>query len=237
MPEINIEGLSGFLAEPEPGSNAGVLLLPSHFGMNDLARGQAASLAQAGLITVIWNQYAGREAIVPSHEQAVRWGAELHDETALGQAATWLGWMQSELRLQHVGAIGFCQGGRFALLLAARERSLSACVSYYPTITSPRKPNQDLEVVPIVSEIACPVQLIYPGRDHVTSRATFGALRTNLEGRRAATIVHVYPDADHGFLTTAAEPNNAPAAQLSWPQAIAFLQAALGVRVRTPAAA
>ncbi|HEX6513374.1 MAG TPA: dienelactone hydrolase family protein [Chloroflexota bacterium] len=227
MAEIVVEGLSGYLAQAEQPGRGGVLLLPSHFGMNDLARDHAHELAQAGLTTVIWNQYTGRPSIVPTHEEAVQWGAELKDDVMQSQTSAWLAWMADELKVESLGVIGFCQGGRFALLVPAHDRRVAASVSFYPTITSPMKPNQDLDVVAQAGEVRCPVLLIHAGHDHVTTHETFTALRANLEARREATVVHLYPEADHGFFTRAAEPHNHSAVRLSWPQAVAFLKAAL----------
>ncbi|HLG70760.1 MAG TPA: dienelactone hydrolase family protein [Chloroflexota bacterium] len=223
--QVEYEGLNGYLAQAD--GPAGVLIQPSHFGLNEIARGWAHSLAEAGLTTVIWNQYSGRPKLEPAPDEAVAWGKELKDDVALRQNAAWLGYMFGELGLRSVGVMGFCQGGRFALLVAATDRRVSACVSYYPTLTSPMKPNHDLDAVAIAGDIHCAVQLIYPGSDHATSRETFNALRANLDGRQAPTTTHIYPSAEHGFLTHPDKPENQQATRLSWPLAVAFLQAHL----------
>ena len=38
--------------------------------------------------------------------------------------------------------MGFCLGGRYAVLLAGKDKRLAACVPYYPSIRVPNKPNQ-----------------------------------------------------------------------------------------------
>ncbi len=222
---LEFEGLSGYVARSE--GTSGVLIQPSHFGLNAMARDWAESLAEAGLTAIVWNQYTGRPKIEPTPDEAVAWGKELKDDLALRQNATWLGYMRENLGLSKLGVMGFCQGGRFALLVAATDPRVSACVSYYPTLADPMKPNQDLDALALASDIQCPVALIYPGRDHATSRDTFQQLRANLESREAATITHLYPTAEHGFLTHPEAPANLEGVRLSWPQAVSFLKAQL----------
>jgi carboxymethylenebutenolidase len=91
------------------------------------------------------------------------------------------------------------------------------------------KANQTLDPLPLAGEIRCPVQFIYAAGDHLTVRSTFLSLRERLEGREAATITQLYPGADHGFMTVDEHPGerNASAVRDSWPQAIAFLRAAV----------
>ena len=73
------------------------------------------------------------------------------------------------------------------------------------------------------------MQVIYPGRDHVTNPATFQALQAALKSREAPTVTQLYPTADHGFLDLARHPGeqNETALRHAWPQTIAFLHAHL----------
>ena len=224
---IEVDGLTAFCAKPDHPGKGGVLLLPSHYGINDYARDHVQGLADAGLVGLAWNQYSGRPSFVPTAEEAVCWGSELNDQVALQQTSTWIGYMLADLGLERVAVIGFCQGGRFALLLAARDARVAACVSYYPTIVYPMKANQTLDPLALAGEIRCPVQFVYAAGDHLTVRSTFLTLRERLEAREAATITQLYPGADHGFMTVDEHPGeaNKAAVRSSWPQAVAFLRA------------
>jgi carboxymethylenebutenolidase len=230
---VTVEGLSGYLARPSTDSQAGVLIQPSHWGMEEHAIDKADKLAAAGLTALVWNQYADFPKLVPTHEESSEWGAQLSDERALEQMAVWLTHMQHSLGLKRLGALGFCQGGRFALLIAARDPRIESCATYYPTIRTPMAANQTLDVVALASDIPCPVQFVYGGQDHITGWDTFAKLRDNLSKRPAPTVVQLYPVADHGFMTTELHPGagNAQAVDWSWPQAVAFLSSTLSVGV------
>jgi dienelactone hydrolase len=117
-------------------------------------------------------------------------------------------------------------GGRFSLLLCARDPSLKACAAVYPSLYEPRLPNQDEDAVAHAAEIGCPVALIYPGRDHVTHADTLQRLQSNLLKRNAPTTVQYFPEARHGFLHHQGDVNVA-ASRHSWPQIVGFLDGAL----------
>jgi dienelactone hydrolase len=75
-------------------------------------------------------------------------------------------------------------------------------------------------------EIACPVQMIYPGQDRVMNIETFLRLQETLQRRSSPTMVQLYPNADHAFMHTAGAANEA-ADRHARPLVRAFLEATL----------
>lgn len=215
-----------YLARPAD-AQAGVLLLPTVHGIDQYAKAYAQMLAEAGLATVIWEPFPEWPPAESREQRAARL-ATLSDATSLREMTDWLEWMLVELSLTKVGTAGFCLGGRYGLLLCARDPRIAACVSYYPTIETPPLPGQDEDVVALAAGISCPVHMIRAGKDHLTSEDVFRRLQTNLQSRVAPTIVQHYPDGDHGFMQRTGAANEA-AIHLSTPQTIAFLKAALAV--------
>lgn len=230
---INLAGLHGYVAQPERPTGCGVLLLPTIFGIDPFVRDIAESLAAVGLTTLIWDPYSGQPPLGTVPEASAR-AKTLEDEASLGRMSDCVGYMLGELHLKAIGTLGFCLGGRFGLLLCARDRRFGACLTYYPSIRVPRPPNQHQDAVALSAEINCPVQLVYPGQDHVIERETFLQLQATLQKRRAPTIVQLYPEASHSFMTLDRSPGEVDkvAARLSWPQAIAFLSACLAPTMR-----
>jgi carboxymethylenebutenolidase len=214
-----------YLALPETKAHAGVLLLPSVLGIDAHAKAFAHALAGAGLATLIWGPFIGQPVPHTREERAARL-ATLTDATSLREMTWWLDAMLGELALTTVGTAGFCLGGRYGLLLSARDKRIKACLSYYPTIETPPLKGQTENVVALATGIACPVHLIYEGKDHLTSREVFLRLQANLQGRTAPTTVQLHPDGDHGFMHRTGAANEA-ATRLSTAQSIPFLTAAL----------
>jgi len=227
--ELHVDNLHAVLCRPAGGASAGLLLLPMVYGIEAKVLEYADWLANAGFAAVVWDPYSGRDVPVGTPEDLAPLSRSLRDGPVRAEQDRWLAYMREELHLAQLGVIGWCMWGRYALLLAAHRPALAACVAYYPSIVDPRPPNQDEDAVALSGEIRCPVQLVYPGRDHVTSHATFHALQAALQAREAPTVTQLHPVADHGFLDPARHPGeqNAAAARYAWPQTIAFLQAHL----------
>jgi carboxymethylenebutenolidase len=215
-----------YLVRPA-GAQAGVLLLPSVHGIDQYGKAYAQALAEASLATVIWEPFPGWPPAESREQRAARLST-LTDATSLREMTWWLAMMIGELSLTKVGTAGFCLGGRYGLLLCARDPRIAACVSYYPTIETPPLPGQDEDVVALARSIPCPVHMIRAGKDHLTSDDVFKRLQASLQSRTAATIVQHYPDGDHSFMQRTGAANEA-AIHLSTPQTIAFLKAALAV--------
>jgi carboxymethylenebutenolidase len=216
----------GYLAQPESGARAGVLILPTIFGINAFARGYADMLANNGLAGAVWDINSGLP-LTTDYKECIQRARTLTDTRVAGMLDTWLGFMRGELKLGAVGTAGFCIGGRFALLLSAKDKDIRACAVAYPSIESPRLANQECDAVALSANIECPVHVLQPGQDHVSSPETYAALNAVLLKRSAATIVQYHPVAEHGFMHRKEPDVNPKATALAAPQMLAFLKACL----------
>jgi carboxymethylenebutenolidase len=216
----------GYLAQPEGGARGGVVLLPTIFGVNEFARTYAETLANAGLVCVVWDIYSG-QPLPSGYEEAIKRARQLTDAPVKGMIGRWIDHLHNDLRLANVGVLGFCIGGRFAILQAAGDRRLKACALVYPSIENPRLPNQEMDSLALAAEIACPVLDMQPGKDHVSSVETYRVLHGALHKRSTATVVHYYPEAEHGFMHRKEPAENRAATALASPQLVAFLRACL----------
>lgn len=224
--DVSTADLHGYLAQPEGSAVGGVLILPTIFAVNQFARGFADALAIAGLAAAVWDPYSGLP-LVTEYEASLRRARVLTDAAVAAMTAKWIEYMLNDLRLDRVGTIGFCIGGRFSLLLSAQEQRMSACALVYPSIEEARLSNQKQDALALAANIRCPVHLIQPGLDHVTNRDTYLKLRTALERRGAPTTMQFHPNAEHGFMHRKEPEANRIANSLAAPQVVAFLKACL----------
>jgi carboxymethylenebutenolidase len=219
--EVTLDGLSAYVSTPDRPSGGGVLILPTIFGLNKFQREFADGLAQSGLTALVWNIYPGEQPPTELPE-ALRRSKEINDARALKQTSAWAGYMRDELKLKKVGALGFCLGGRYGLLLCARDPQIAAFVSLYPTMESPRLPNQEEDAVSLATDIRCPVHLVIAGINRVTSLETSLTLQGNLQRRKVPTSSQLYPDAEHAFMEKP-DPVSRATVAATVPHAQAFL--------------
>ena len=192
MPELTYPAASvdlrAYLATPiGEGPWPGVVVIQDVTGLSDDIRGQADRLAAAGYLALAPDLYSGRGlrcvlatmaasrsgkgAAYDDIEAARRWLAERDDCTA------------------RVGVIGFCMGGGFALLSAARSDFDAASVNYgeVPNDASTRLAG------------ACPIVASFGARDR-TLRGRAARLEDALSELGIEHDVKEYPDAAHSFL-------------------------------------
>ena len=218
--------LYGYTAKPDCAARAGVLILPTIFGVNDFARGYANTLAEAGLFAAVWDINSGLP-LTADYQECIRRARTLTDSAVAEMVRKWMDMMIAEIEGGPIGLVGFCIGGRFALLSAAEDKRVRACAAAYPSIENPRLPNQEKDALGLASAIDCAVHVLQPGKDHVTAEATYDALKKSLFARPVPTVLQFHPEAEHGFMHREQPAANRAATRLASPQLLAFLKASL----------
>lgn len=230
--------LGAYVARPtgsEP--TGGMLLLPMITGIGAQLRAYADAIAATGVLALSWDPWHGHSIEDRGREELFELMGQLTDSGVREEQEQLLDHMFGELGLERVGVIGWCMGGRFALLLAARDHRLANCVAYHPTIPAEPAPNHTEDPVALAAEITAPVSVVYPGADDLVPRSVFTALRDTLESRPdAATNVSLYPHAEHGFMDAARrdKDNNREPTRQSWAQTLAFIGTTAGEQATQP---
>jgi len=223
---LQVGELRAYLARPVGGSAGAMLLLPMITGIDAQVREYAEDIGRAGATALVWDPWHGPSADDTPYERLAEMMGQLDDETSLAEMASLLDFAFDELGVSKIGVIGWCLGGRLALLLAARDERPAAVVAYHPSIWDSAPANHALDAVELSAAITAPVMVLHAGADTVMSADTFRDLQQTLQQRRTgATIVHVYPGAEHGFSARSRHGNkvNADAYALSWPQVLRFV--------------
>jgi carboxymethylenebutenolidase len=225
---VSVGDLSAYLARPASADGGpGLLLLPMITGIGEQIREWADELAGHGITALVWDPFDGRSTDNSTREELSELMGGFDDDTKLAEQVALLDHLLGDLGCAKAGVIGWCLGGRFALLLAARDHRLASVTAYHPTTPSELKPQHTYDTIAEAASITAPVMVVYPGNDAAVPVADFEALQASLQGRSSgATIAHFFPGADHGFTDRSRHDKavNADAFKLSWPQALAFIQ-------------
>ncbi|MGH9466443.1 MAG: dienelactone hydrolase family protein [Terriglobales bacterium] len=212
--------MAAYVTKPDAPARRSVLVLQEAFGVNghiqDLTR-RVAALGYLALAPDLFHRTAPRFQLdygdfrpALAHMKALTEAGQTAD---LRAAQDWL----LHNGVEEVAAIGFCMGGRVAVLAAQVLPGLKAAASFYG--------GQLLSLSAGVSATQAPVLLVWGDRDeHIPreQRAEFAGL---LRAAGKTFVECTFSDAGHGFCNDQ-RPSYAPeAARVAWALATAFLAA------------
>jgi len=151
--------------------------------------------------------------------------ADLYDsqvEKDLAAAYNFLA-AQSNVKKDRVGVIGYCMGGRYALLTACNNPKIAACAVYYGQPFNKqcdeKKPQHAIHWVP---NLPCPILGIFGNEDHVISLEQVVQFKAELEKQGKKAEIHQYPGAKHAFFNDTKENYHPEAAKDAWQKTLAF---------------
>ena len=209
----------GYLALPASGRGPGVLVIQEWWGLTDHIADVTDRLAAEGFVALAPDLYGGRTT--HDADEAGR----LMSALPVDQAARDLGGAVDFL-LGHeavtsgtVGAVGFCMGGGFVLLLAAQQgKRVSAAVPYYGV--GPAVPNT-------YEGLRAAVQGHYGERDDFYPADDARAQAEQIRRESGAEVEFFFYDAGHAFHndTNKMGTYSPQDAATAWSRTVEFLRA------------
>lgn len=125
---------------------------------------------------------------------------------------------------KRLGITGYCWGGRIVWLYAAHNPALKAGVAWYGRLKGAGTELQPTNPIELVKEIKAPVLGLYGGLDKGIPAADVEAMNAALKAAKKPSTIHVYPQADHGFLADYRPSYNEEAARDGWSRALAHFK-------------
>jgi carboxymethylenebutenolidase len=122
----------GYLALPPTGSGPGVIVIQEWWGLTDHIADVADRLAAEGFVALAPDLFGGRTT--HDSDEAARLMTELPVDQAARELCGAVDFLlgHDAVTSSTVGAVGFCMGGGFVLLLAAQQgEKVSAAVPFY----------------------------------------------------------------------------------------------------------
>jgi carboxymethylenebutenolidase len=201
-----------YLAWPPNGRAAAVLVLHDMFGLNEPIRAIADRYAERGYAALVPNLFwrAPQPGAI-SYDDAQHAGAwtrlkAIDLDIVSKDMSTAVAWLRSQaFSTGKVAALGFCGGGRWAYLAAARC-SVDAAAALYGLGIS--------EHLDELKNIGCPLQLHYGLQDQHVPQREIDTVAAGVRGH-PSTAVFLYPDAGHSFANPVRQTYDAAAAALA----------------------
>jgi carboxymethylenebutenolidase len=223
--------IPGYLARPRGGGPySGLMLLHDIFGVSDHARDVARRLANVGFATLVPDCFARIE--LGTDESRVRERAARLDDSLtvrdIENAAALL--RDPPFCNGKVGTVGFCMGGRSALLLACSSDKIDATIDCWGGSITPDTGVGALHPVPVVDlvkNIRRPVYAVFGADDENPSQAHAAELRERLqrEGKLGLVTMETFANAGHAFFADhRPERYRERAAFELWPKMVSFFK-------------
>lgn len=217
---------------------AGIVVVHEAFGLVEHVKDVARRFAALGYAALAPNLYSNVPAFDSTDRDAARQAMfALHDHDAVtyleGAAATLRQRSGSELP---VGCIGFCSGGRQALLAACRAQGFDAAVDCWGGWIDRGSPDAETtdtrpeRVLDMVGGLRIPLYAAFGAEDTNPSPADAAALQASAAAAGALAVVRVFDGAGHAFFADYRDTYRPEPAFVLWEDVTAFFEAHLGGR-------
>jgi carboxymethylenebutenolidase len=219
-----------------PGPFPAVVIGAEGTGVNRFIQRVGASLAHAGIVTVVIDPY--RFDGPPDPEDYTDFDALMAFINKLDfvrAAQDMLTGVEHARALptvdpERVGVWGYCTGATLALLAACIDQQLAAAVLFYPSqpVFDQLGDLTPAHPMDLLWGIRARTLWLYGDNDVVMPADRMAELRRRLEAWNVAHELAVYPGAGHAFCSEARPLFDQQAADEGWSRAVAFALDALG---------
>jgi carboxymethylenebutenolidase len=211
----------GYLSLPESGSGPGVVVIQEWWGLTDHIAEIADRLAAEGFVALAPDLFGGKVAHDADEAGAMMMALPV-DQAArdLGGAVDFLLGHEA-VTSSKIGAIGFCMGGGFVLLLAAQQgEKVGAAVPFYGV--GPGMPDEYVGITASVQGHYGEDDAFYPADD---ARAQADQIRS----ASGAEVEYFFYPAGHAFHNDENHMGTYDETQagIAWERAVIFLRSHL----------
>lgn len=222
--------VKAFLCRPEGETKRGaVIIVHEIFGLTDHILDVACRIAEAGYDGLAVD-YFSREGAPPEAGGDFRplreFVSRIPDSQLMADTMAAADYLKARPHSNgKVGIVGFCWGGRVAMLVAAEVPEVNAAVAYYGRIrpSGVPTPNQPKYPIDLADQMRSPLLGHFGANDQSIPPADAAALREALERAHKTSEIHVYEGAGHAFSNDTRPSYNAAAAHLAWTRTLAWL--------------
>src|SRR5262245_30419649 len=213
--------IDGYLARPKAeGKYPAVLVIAGNLITEEYIPNTCAALAVAGYVGLAPNIFhpVPKGATPEEMNKAL---AGRTDDDYLRDIRAGADYLKGHeaVKAGGLGILGFCSGGRRALLYAVRHDDSKAVVVFHTAARTKAEEVVGLKV---------PVQLHHGEADRVSPPTVSQALEKQIRSQGTSVELFLYEGAEHGFLAYTRNPEYKPdAAQEAWKRTVAFLDRTL----------
>lgn len=210
---VRLAGASGDVIEAYramplgPGPYGSVVVLHHAPGYDDSTKEITRWLATAGYLAICPNLFSREAPGLPVKEAAgvSRASGGVPDDRMVGDVAASAEYLRNQVSANgKVGVIGYCSGGRQAVL-AACQLELDAAVDCYGAFvmrTAGIETGLPRQAFPeLIARLSCPLLGLFGEEDHAPSTDEVAELEETLKEHDKSYEFHIYKNAGHAFMS------------------------------------
>jgi carboxymethylenebutenolidase len=222
--------IDAYLARPDrPGKLPLVIVVAGGSIEEEYIANTTALLAQHGIVGVAPDIFSLQKPAMTADEKRAVFAEQITDERIFGDLQAAVDHLRPEPFFDpaRIGIMGFCFGGRCALMFAAASPAIRAVVSFYGNLRTPRFANRTIDPLDVLDVITVPVQGHYAEDDPEIPADQRARFANALKAHGTPVEIFTYP-ARHGFFAYTRPSYDASASRTSWQRTAAFFAKTLG---------
>lgn len=221
----------GYYAKPAGnGPFPGVIVYQEAFGVNDYVQSEVRRLAEHGYAALAPDLFDGETFGYDAFEKVAPKLKAFTEDGLLAYVDASIAYLDAQPEVVHdrYGAVGFCMGGRLAVLSAiARPGKFAAASSFYGGGIAPDEPRYFTPLLDRLDAAAAELLLIYGADDGGITPAEHARIAERLSGGKKRYTLSVYPGAGHGFASRDRESYRGAQAEGAWAETLALFDRVL----------
>jgi len=212
--------LKAYVAEPSHGGHQhpAVIVVQEWWGLDEHIKDVARRLAAEHYCAIAPDLYSRQgNKVTKDPNVAGELMSGLRQSDGIDDLLSTIDWLktQTSVRASHIGVVGFCMGGSYAMALPCITRDVKAAAPFYGEIP----PDQKLQ------GLAAPVFYAYGENDGWIQRKDVDRLASALRKFNKPGEVKVYSGCSHGFFNdTRADVYSAKDARDAWDRVLKLFE-------------
>ena len=232
-PGYNGDPITAYVARPfEEGNYPGVVIVHGVHGYEEHMRDMARRYTLFGYTAIIPALFSREGDILYTEDddpvgrkKCGDWTRNRTDAQTIGDLEGARKWLEAQdyVRSDRIGVVGFCSGGRAALVYACGTTGLRCFVNGYSNgIMSPTEANP-IPTIDKVKDLCCPMLGLFGADDTNPSPADVERLGQELTRHNKNFEIVSYKGASHAFFSDTRESYRPEVCQMAWGRMIEWL--------------
>ncbi len=218
-----------YMARPAaPGRHPGVIVVHGIHGHEEHTKDVARRFAIHGYVAMLPALYSREEFLAVVEEEdlqkAMVWLRERPNAQTIGDLSGALSFLQTAPYVSdRIGLVGFCSGGRLALMFACHSEGLRVFVNFYSNGILQTSETNPVPLLEMVAHLSCPMLGMFGDEDTNPSPAQVTRLHEELERHEKDFEIVRYKKAGHAFFSDTRPSYRPEVAYMAWGRCLEWL--------------